>query len=94
MHKRGAPANRALREGLGKVRRGSGYEGRPAPSAEQRLVHSSGAKKLLKSANTLYEQINDIDIEEIYGQEVMWDRLEALANLIRQKLKALGRREQ
>jgi len=52
------------------------------------------AKKLLKSANALYEQINDIDIDEFYGQEVLWDRLEALANLIRQKLKSLGRREQ
>ncbi|MGA2600196.1 MAG: ParB/RepB/Spo0J family partition protein [Bryobacteraceae bacterium] len=52
------------------------------------------AKKLLKSANTLYEQIYDIDIDEFYGQEAMWSRLEALANLIRQKLKTLGRREQ
>jgi hypothetical protein len=52
------------------------------------------AKKLLKSANALYEQINDIDIDEFYGQEDLWDRLEALANLIRQKLKSLGRREQ
>jgi len=40
------------------------------------------AKKLLKSANALYEQINDIDIDEFYGQEVLWDRLEALANLM------------
>jgi len=52
------------------------------------------AKKLLKSANALYEQVNDIDIDEFYGQEAMWNRLEALANLIRQKLKTLGRREQ
>ena len=29
-------------KGFGKVRRGSRYEGRPAPSAEQRLVHNSG----------------------------------------------------
>jgi hypothetical protein len=51
------------------------------------------AKKLLKSVNTLYEQINDIEVEEFYGQEAMWDRLESLAHLIRQKLKALGRRD-
>src|ERR1017187_1185540 len=42
MHKRGEPANRALREGFGKVRLGSRYEGRPAPLAEQRLVHNPG----------------------------------------------------
>jgi ParB family chromosome partitioning protein len=52
------------------------------------------AKKLLRSANTLYEQIADIDIDEYYGQEEMWSRLEALSNLIRQKLKTLGRRDQ
>lgn len=52
------------------------------------------AKKLLKSVNTLYEQINDIEIDDFYGQEALWNRLESLANLIRQKLKALGRREE
>jgi ParB/RepB/Spo0J family partition protein len=52
------------------------------------------AKKLLKSVNTLYEQVNDIDTDDFYGQDEMWKRLEALANLIRQKLKALGRREE
>ena len=51
------------------------------------------AKKLLKSVNTLYEQIDDIEVEDFYGQEAMWDRLESLAHLIRQKLKALGRRD-
>ena len=44
--------------------------------------------------NTLYQQISDIEIDDFYGQEAMWDRLESLSNLIRQKLKALGRRDQ
>jgi ParB family transcriptional regulator, chromosome partitioning protein len=52
------------------------------------------AKKILKSAESLYAQINDIDIEEFYGEEAMWKHLESLAHLIRQKLKALGRREE
>jgi len=51
------------------------------------------ANKILKSSDALYTQINDIDIDEFYGQEHMWERLEALAHLIRDKLKALGRRD-
>jgi ParB family chromosome partitioning protein len=52
------------------------------------------AKKVLKAVNTLYQQVSDIEIDDFYGQEAMWDRLESLSNLIRQKLKALGRRDQ
>jgi ParB family chromosome partitioning protein len=51
------------------------------------------AKKVLKSVEGLYTQINAIDVDEYYGEEAMWDRLESLAQLIREKLKALGRRE-
>jgi len=50
------------------------------------------AKKLLKTVDNLYAQINDIDVDEYYGEEAMWTRLESLAQLIREKLKALGRR--
>lgn len=52
------------------------------------------AKKVLKAADTLYAQVNDIDINEFYGEELMWTRLESLSVLIREKLKALGRREE
>ncbi len=51
------------------------------------------AKKVLKSVESLYAQINDIDVDEYYGEEAMWSRLESLAQLIREKLRALGRRE-
>jgi len=51
------------------------------------------AKKLLKTVDNLYAQINDIDVDEYYGEEAMWSRLESLAHLIREKLRALGRRE-
>src|ERR1035437_3547362 len=51
------------------------------------------AKKVLKSVESLYAQVNDIDVDEFYGEEAMWSRLEPLAQLIREKLKALGRRE-
>jgi ParB/RepB/Spo0J family partition protein len=50
------------------------------------------AKKVLRFVDNLYAQVNDIDVEEYYGEEEMWDRLESLAQLIRAKLKALGRR--
>lgn len=51
------------------------------------------AKKVLRSVESLYAQINDIDVDEYYGEEAMWARLESLAKLIHEKLRALGRRE-
>lgn len=51
------------------------------------------AKKVLKAADVLYAQIHSIDVENFYGEEAMWSRLEALAHLIREKLRALGRRD-
>jgi ParB family chromosome partitioning protein len=54
---------------------------------------SADAKKVLRSADTLYAQIKSIDVDEYYGQEAMWSRLESLAQLIRKKLRALGRRD-
>lgn len=51
------------------------------------------AKRVLKSVETLYSQINSIDVDEFYGEDAMWSRLDALAKLIREKLRALGRRD-
>jgi ParB family chromosome partitioning protein len=51
------------------------------------------AKKVLKNAESLYSQINGIDVDEYYGEEAMWTRLESLAQLIHEKLRALGRRD-
>jgi hypothetical protein len=50
------------------------------------------AKKILKSVEGLYAQINAIDVDQYYGEEALWDRLESLAQLIREKLRSLGRR--
>lgn len=52
------------------------------------------AKRVLKVADNLYSQISSIDVEEFYGEEAMWSRLDALAHLIREKLRALGRRDE
>lgn len=51
------------------------------------------SRKLLKSVESLYSEINSIDIDDFYGEEALWNRLESLAQLIREKLKMLGRRE-
>jgi ParB family chromosome partitioning protein len=51
------------------------------------------ARKLLKSVDGLYAQINAIDVDQYFGEKEMWDRLESLAQLIREKLRAMGRRE-
>jgi len=51
------------------------------------------AKKVLRSAENLYAQINEIDVDEFYGEESMWARLESLAQLIHEKLRTLGRRD-
>lgn len=73
------------------------YAADPEMTADHLNIESAEvaaeAKKLLRSVNTLYEWISDIDTDEYYGQEEMWHRLENLATLIRQKLRALGRRE-
>jgi ParB family chromosome partitioning protein len=54
---------------------------------------AADAKRVLKSVDSLYSQINDIDVNEYYGENAMWSRLESLAQLIREKLRALGRRQ-
>lgn len=51
------------------------------------------AKKMLKVATSLYDQIAQIEVNDYYGEEELWSRLNALAHLIREKLRALGRRD-
>jgi len=51
------------------------------------------ARKILKSVESLYTQINSIDVDEFYGEKVMWEHLESLARLIQEKLRSLGWRE-
>jgi ParB/RepB/Spo0J family partition protein len=51
------------------------------------------ARKLLKSVDALYAQISAIDVDQYFGEKAMWDRLESLAQLIRQKLRDMGRRD-
>jgi len=55
---------------------------------------SATAKKLLRSANSLYEQIESLDVEDYFGEKDLWKRLSALAKLIQRKLKDLSWREE
>jgi ParB/RepB/Spo0J family partition protein len=55
---------------------------------------AADAQKILKSADSLYSQISAIDVDQYYGEEAMWSRLDSLAQLIREKLRAMGRREE
>lgn len=51
------------------------------------------AKKVMTAADKLYIQINSIKPDDFYGQEEMWQKLDALSKLIRAKLRELGRRD-
>lgn len=74
------------------------FTGNPSLSPDYLNIESAqitaNAKRILKSVNSLYEQVNSIDVQEYFGEEDMWNKLESLASLIRCKLKELGRREQ
>jgi ParB family transcriptional regulator, chromosome partitioning protein len=53
---------------------------------------SASARKLSKAASELSVLVNEIDVDFFVGEEAMWEQLEALARLIRVKLKDVGRR--
>lgn len=53
---------------------------------------SAKARKLLRDVQVLENQIRALDVEEFYGEEELWKHLEALLELIRFKLLAVGKR--
>ena len=55
---------------------------------------SASAKKLLSNISKIEEAIQDLDVQEYYGEEALWTSLERLQKLIRSKLRAAGRRLQ
>jgi ParB family transcriptional regulator, chromosome partitioning protein len=50
------------------------------------------ARSLGKSVDALTNQLIDLDEGDLYGDDELWNKLESLANLIRQTLRKLGRR--
>jgi ParB family chromosome partitioning protein len=53
---------------------------------------SASARRLQASAVRLEESLRQIDVQEFYGEEMLWDSLEKLWRLIGAKLRAVGRR--
>lgn len=53
---------------------------------------SANARKTLSAVNTLYDTVENLDTDEFFGEEALWKKLEELSELIREKLKAVGRR--
>jgi ParB/RepB/Spo0J family partition protein len=50
------------------------------------------ARKLAKTANDLHDAVEGLDTDEYYGETELWKALERLSELIRQRLRQLGRR--
>lgn len=53
---------------------------------------SASARKALSSISTLFSVVDQIDVDEYYGEEALWKRLEELGELIRKKLREVDRR--
>jgi ParB family chromosome partitioning protein len=53
---------------------------------------SANARKLIANLEKIETSVNDIDTEEFYGEEKLWETMERLLKLIRTKLQAAGRR--
>lgn len=53
---------------------------------------SASARKTLTAVANLHATIAELDVEEFFGEETLWERLEQLAELIRKKLREVGRR--
>jgi ParB/RepB/Spo0J family partition protein len=53
---------------------------------------NTSARKLLRSVQKIEQAIEGLDVEQYYGEEELWKTLERLLFLIRNKLRAAGRR--
>lgn len=49
-------------------------------------------KKTLANVHKFEESVKEIDVQEMYGSEELWDALEQIVQAIRQKLRQAGRR--
>jgi ParB family transcriptional regulator, chromosome partitioning protein len=53
---------------------------------------SASARKLMASIEKIESDINNLDVQEFYGEEELWSSMERLLKLLRSKLNAAGRR--
>ena len=49
-------------------------------------------RKMRKDIGNLSRVVSEIDVDDFYGEEDLWNELEELAAIIREKLKEMGRR--
>jgi ParB family transcriptional regulator, chromosome partitioning protein len=52
----------------------------------------ASAKKLLKSVTSIHESLHELDVEEYYGRDDLWDELERLRQTISSLLLKAGKR--
>jgi ParB family transcriptional regulator, chromosome partitioning protein len=58
----------------------------------QSAQSAATARTIGRTADTLRTQLADLDVEEIYGQDDLWDKLEELSKIIQGVLRKAGRR--
>jgi ParB family transcriptional regulator, chromosome partitioning protein len=58
----------------------------------QSAQSAATARALTKAADNLTSQLAELDVEEIYAEDDLWDKLEELSKIIRGVLKKAGRR--
>jgi hypothetical protein len=58
----------------------------------QSAQSAATARALTKSADALTTQLAELDVEEIYAEDELWDKLDALSKIIKGVLRKAGRR--
>jgi ParB family transcriptional regulator, chromosome partitioning protein len=58
----------------------------------QSAQSAATARTISRAADALKSQLADLDVEEIYGQDDLWDKLDELSKMIQAVLKKAGRR--
>ena len=53
---------------------------------------ASEARRLVSAIDKLYAEVKTLEVDDFYGEDELWARLEKLANLIQRKLRSVGRR--
>jgi ParB family transcriptional regulator, chromosome partitioning protein len=53
---------------------------------------SANARRYLNDVNAIYTKIDSLEVDDFFGEEALWERLEELSDLIRRKLREVGRR--
>jgi ParB/RepB/Spo0J family partition protein len=58
----------------------------------QAAQSAATARALSRAADDLKSQLADLDVEQIYGEDELWDKLDELSKIIKNTLRKAGRR--